>query len=67
MQCFTIARAVLINPANLILDEATSSVDTRLELYIQEAMKRLIDISVISTLGIFIRDGSSMFKALLCI
>ncbi|MGT2866692.1 ABC transporter ATP-binding protein [Streptococcus fryi] len=41
-QLLTIARALLANPKILILDEATSSVDTRLELLIQKAMKRLI-------------------------
>ncbi|AZN38757.1 ABC transporter ATP-binding protein [Paenibacillus albus] len=41
-QLLTIARAVLANPAILILDEATSSVDTRTELHIQEAMKSLM-------------------------
>ncbi|MFC3799164.1 ABC transporter ATP-binding protein [Cohnella sp. GCM10012308] len=41
-QLLTIARAVLANPAILILDEATSSVDTRTELHIQEAMKLLM-------------------------
>jgi len=40
-QLLTIARAILINPAILILDEATSSVDTRTEVYIQNAMKEL--------------------------
>jgi len=37
-QLLTIARAVLANPKILILDEATSSVDTRTELLIQKAM-----------------------------
>lgn len=41
-QLLTIARAVLANPAILILDEATSSVDTRTEVQIQKAMKRLM-------------------------
>ena len=41
-QLLTIARAILANPAILILDEATSSVDTRTELYIQKAMKELM-------------------------
>ena len=41
-QLITIARAVLANPAILILDEATSNVDTRTELHIQEAMKKLM-------------------------
>lgn len=40
-QLLTIARAVLKDPAILILDEATSSVDTRTEVLIQEAMSRL--------------------------
>ncbi|MBC7261778.1 MAG: ABC transporter ATP-binding protein, partial [Chloroflexi bacterium] len=38
----TIARAVLANPPMLILDEATSSVDTHTELLIQEAMDNLM-------------------------
>lgn len=41
-QLFTIARALLSDPKILILDEATSSVDTRLELLIQKAMSRLM-------------------------
>jgi ATP-binding cassette subfamily B multidrug efflux pump len=41
-QLLTIARAVLADPSMLILDEATSSVDTRTELLIQEAMDRLM-------------------------
>ncbi|ACG62443.1 TPA: ABC transporter ATP-binding protein [Streptococcus equi subsp. zooepidemicus] len=41
-QLLTIARALLADPKLLILDEATSSVDTRLELLIQKAMKRLM-------------------------
>ena len=41
-QLLTIARALLDDPKILILDEATSSVDTRLELLIQKAMKRLM-------------------------
>ena len=41
-QLLTIARALLANPKILILDEATSSVDTRLELLIQKAMKALM-------------------------
>lgn len=42
-QLLTIARAILANPAILILDEATSSVDTRTESYIQNAMTRLME------------------------
>ncbi|MFB7140173.1 ABC transporter ATP-binding protein [Gottfriedia sp. NPDC056225] len=42
-QLLTIARAVLANPSILILDEATSSVDTRTEFHIQEAMKTLMN------------------------
>ena len=41
-QLLTIARAVLANPTILILDEATSSVDTRTELQIQKAMDHLM-------------------------
>ncbi len=41
-QLLTIARAILADPAMLILDEATSSVDTRTELYIQKAMTELM-------------------------
>ena len=41
-QLLTIARALLADPKILILDEATSSVNTRLELLIQKAMKRLM-------------------------
>lgn len=42
-QLLTIARAILANPSILILDEATSSVDTRTEVYIQQAMSRLME------------------------
>ncbi|SEN57935.1 ABC transporter ATP-binding protein [Paenibacillus sp. OV219] len=41
-QLLTIARAILANPAILILDEATSSVDTRTEIHIQRAMNELM-------------------------
>ncbi|GMA61584.1 ABC transporter ATP-binding protein [Alicyclobacillus fastidiosus] len=41
-QLLTIARAILKDPAILILDEATSSVDTRTEVLIQNAMKELM-------------------------
>ena len=41
-QLLTIARAVLANPSILILDEATSSVDTRTEILIQKAMDKLM-------------------------
>ena len=41
-QLLTIARAVLKDPKILILDEATSSVDTRLEKILQEAMHKLL-------------------------
>ncbi|MEG0495985.1 MAG: ABC transporter ATP-binding protein [Eubacterium sp.] len=41
-QLLTIARAILADPAILILDEATSSVDTRTELEIQKAMDHLM-------------------------
>jgi ATP-binding cassette subfamily B multidrug efflux pump len=42
-QLITIARAILADPAILILDEATSSVDTRTEMHIQEAMNTLME------------------------
>ena len=41
-QLLTIARAILANPKMLILDEATSSVDTRTEIRIQKAMDNLM-------------------------
>lgn len=41
-QLLTIARAILADPAILILDEATSSVDTRTEVHIQKAMHDLM-------------------------
>lgn len=47
-QLLTIARAILSNPKILILDEATSSVDTRTESYIQNAMD-------------FMREGKTSF------
>jgi ATP-binding cassette subfamily B multidrug efflux pump len=42
MQLLTIARAILADPEMLILDEATSSVDTRTEILIQDAMDELM-------------------------
>lgn len=42
-QLMTIARAVIADPDILILDEATSSVDTRLEQLIQEAMDKVME------------------------
>lgn len=42
-QLLTIARAVVADPAIMILDEATSSVDTRTELLIQGAMDRVME------------------------
>lgn len=41
-QLLTIARAILKNPQILILDEATSSVDTRLEKMLQDAMQKVM-------------------------
>jgi ATP-binding cassette subfamily B multidrug efflux pump len=41
-QLITIARAFLVDPEVLILDEATSSVDTRTEILIQKAMRKLL-------------------------
>ena len=42
-QLLTIARAIVTNPSMLILDEATSSVDTRTEVLIQQAMDTLME------------------------
>ncbi len=42
-QLLSIARAILADPGILVLDEATSSVDTRTEAHIQEAMLRLME------------------------
>ena len=42
-QLFTIARAILADPVIMVLDEATSSVDTRTERDIQQAMNRLME------------------------
>src|SRR5699024_9314245 len=41
-QLISIARAILADPAMMILDEATSSVDTRTEVYIQQAMNQVM-------------------------
>ncbi|MFD1671168.1 ABC transporter ATP-binding protein [Agrilactobacillus yilanensis] len=41
-QLMTIARAIIANPAIMILDEATSSVDTRLEQMLQQAMDKIM-------------------------
>ena len=42
-QLLTIARAILANPKVLILDEATSNVDTRTEELIQQAMDKVME------------------------
>ena len=42
-QLLTIARAILADPPIMILDEATSSVDTRTEVFIQEAMNNIME------------------------
>jgi ATP-binding cassette subfamily B multidrug efflux pump len=44
-QLLTIARAVLADPTILILDEATSNVDTRTEAFVQKAMTRLMSVA----------------------
>jgi len=41
-QLISIARAVLVNPRILILDEATSSIDTRTEILVQKAIDKLL-------------------------
>lgn len=43
MQLLTIARAMLADPSLMILDEATSSVDTRTEVEVQKAMARIMN------------------------
>jgi len=42
-QLLTIARALIVNPTIIILDEATSSVDTRTEVLIQKSMKQIME------------------------
>jgi ATP-binding cassette subfamily B protein len=42
-QLLTIARAMLLDANMLILDEATSNVDTRTERHIQQAMRKLME------------------------
>lgn len=42
-QLLTIARALIVQPQIMILDEATSSVDTRTEVLVQKAMKRIME------------------------
>ena len=42
-QLLTIARALIVQPSIMILDEATSSVDTRTEVLIQKSMKRIME------------------------
>jgi len=42
-QLLTIARALIVQPPVIILDEATSSVDTRTEVLIQQAMKQIME------------------------
>ena len=42
-QLLTIARTIISNPKIMILDEATSSVDTRTEILIQKAMNKLTE------------------------
>ena len=42
-QLITIARALIVQPPIIILDEATSSVDTRTEVLIQQAMKQIME------------------------
>ncbi len=42
-QMITIARAMVANPKMVILDEATSNVDTRKEKLIQDGMRRLME------------------------
>ena len=68
-QLLAIARVILADPAILILDEATSSVDTRTEIQVQEAITRLMEgrtsfviahrLSTIrkADMILFIRDG----------
>ena len=58
-QLLTIARAMLADSSILILDEATSSVDTRTEIRIQKAMDRLIDVYKRQAMGFMIDDDKT--------
>lgn len=42
-QLLSIARVMLVNPPMLILDEATSNIDTRTEIYVQEAFQKMME------------------------
>jgi len=48
-QLISIARAVLVDPRILILDEATSNIDTRTEILVQQAIDK-IDLEVLDLL-----------------
>ena len=66
----TIARAMLLRSQMLILDEATSNVDTRTEIQIQSAMRKLMTgktcfVSVLDR-GKAVRDDETGFSSLRC-
>ena len=67
-QLLTIARAILSDPKILILDEATSSVDTRTEVLIQQAMENLMEgrTSFIIAKGFYSELYNSQFEEEVC-
>ena len=60
-QLLTIARAILADPEILILDEATSSVDTRTEVLIQKAMDNLMENRTSFIIAHKLMEGRTVF------